>query len=213
MTDRSVMDRAMTLAEMAPHTSVTVGALAGLEGTFPDSRLHEPPLTYLEDTEAPAYVLTNAKRGIGLGTKRNTTKPAGDRGTIVLVTGRRTLCLVGREDEDEQVEVPHDAVADVSCHTGWLASRFVLRTPRKQYHCWVGRDTEAATLDQAAEYVRERTSDSPSEITVDDGASQLTYRGQPITPENHPAYQTGSTGNGSRTEADRSDGVEGFAER
>jgi hypothetical protein len=134
MTEGSALDRAMTLAEMAPHPSVTVGVLAGREERFPDGRLHDPPVTHLDGTEAPAYVLTNEKRGVGLGTKRNTTKPAGDRGTAVVVTDRRTLCLVGGESEDTAIEVPHESVVAASYHTGLLATRFVLRTPRKQYH-------------------------------------------------------------------------------
>ncbi|WP_232342959.1 PH domain-containing protein [Halosimplex litoreum] len=186
MTEGSALDRAMTLAEMAPHPSVTVGVLAGREEAFPEGRLHRPPVTRLDGTEAPAYVLTNAKRGIGLGTKRNTTKPAGDRGTAVVVTDRRTLCLVGGDEEDSVVEVPHDSVVAASYHTGLLANRFVLRTPRKQYHCWAKRSTSESLLAAAAEYVEERTSESPEEIEIDDGANQLTYRGQPISREAHP---------------------------
>jgi len=180
MTDGAEVDRAVTLAEMAPHPSVTVDVLTGREPTFPDGRLHDPPVTHLDGTEAPAYVLRNEKRGIGLGTKRNTTKPAADRGTVVLVTDRRTLCLVGGDDEDTVVEVPHDAVAAATYHTGLLATRFVLRTPSKQYHCWADRTTDESLLSAAAEYVEERTVDSPNEVEADDGASPLTYRGQPV---------------------------------
>jgi len=186
MTDQSRLDRAMTLAEMAPHPSVTVGVLAGREESFPDGRLAEPPVSYFEGTEAPAYVLTNEKRGIGLGTKRNTSEPASGRGAVVVVTDRRTLCLVGGESEDTVFEVPHESVVDASYHTGWFATRFVLRTPRKQYHCWAKRTTDESLLEAAAEYVGSRTTESPDEIDAEDGASQLTYRGQPISRENHP---------------------------
>ncbi|WP_167837317.1 hypothetical protein [Halosimplex halophilum] len=186
MSDGTALDRAMTLAEMAPHPSVTVGVLAGREESFPDGRLHDPPVTHLDGTEAPAYVLTNGKRGIGLGTKRNTTKPAGDRGTVVVVTDRRTLCLVGGDDEDTAVEVPHDSVVAAAYRTGLFATRFVLRTPRKQYHCWAKRSTDESLLAAAAEYVEDRTAESPEEIEADDGANQLTYRGRPVSRENHP---------------------------
>jgi hypothetical protein len=183
----------MTLAEMAPHRSVTVGVLAGQEGVFPDARLHEPPVTYLEDTEAPAYALTNTRRGIGLGTKRNTTAPADGRGTVVLVTGRRTLCLVGQERDDEVIEIPHESVAAVSVHRGLLAHRFELRTPRRGYHCWVPRGTERSLLATAAEFVRDRVGETPEEMETDDGANRLTYRGQPVSPENHPGVSTESS--------------------
>jgi hypothetical protein len=194
MTDQRAMDRAMTLAEMAPDSSVTVGLLAGQESAFPESRLSRPPVTYLEDTEAPAYALTNSKKGIGLGTKRNTTSPAENKGTVALVTGRRTLCLVGGPDEDEVVEVPHESVAEVAYSRGWLAHRFVLKTPRRQYHVWVSRGTEESVLADAADFVRERLDGSPEEIETDDGANRLTYRGQPVSPENHPGVTTAPDG-------------------
>jgi len=208
MSDGSALDRAMTLAEMAPHPSVTVGVLAGREESFPDGRLHRPPVTRLDGTEAPAYVLTNEKRGIGLGTKRNTTSPAGDRGTVVVVTDRRTLCLVGGADEDAVIEVPHDSVVAASYHTGLLATRFVLRTPRKQYHCWAKRSTSESLLAAAAEYVEDRTSDSPEEIETDDGANQLTYRGQPISRENHPGVPDEPPADSSEPDGAESDGDE-----
>jgi len=188
MSDGTALDRAVTLAEMAPHESVTVGVLASREEAFPEGRLHDPPVTHFDGTEAPAYVLTNEKRGIGLGTKRNTTSPAGDRGTVVVVTDRRTLCLVGGTDEDSVIEVPHDAVVAASYHTGLFATRFVLSTPRKQYHCWAKRSTPESLLSAAATYVEERTSETPDEIETEDGANQLTYRGQPISREAHPGY-------------------------
>jgi hypothetical protein len=188
MTDRRDLDRAMTLAEMAPNRSVRFEALADREGEFPDGRLSEPPVTYLEDAEAPAYLLTNRKRGIGIGTKRNTTSPDGDRGTLILVTGRRTLCLVGRDESDETIEIPHESVAAVSYHTGLLGHRLAIETPRKQYHCWVSRDTDESILGRASEYVRERKPAAPyeSDDAEENQESKFMYRGQPVTRANHP---------------------------
>jgi len=194
MTDQRAMDRAMTLAEMAPNPSVTVGLLAGQEGAFPESRLSRPPVTYLENAEAPAYALTNAKRGIGLGTKRNTKSPSDGKGAVALVTGRRTLCLVGGPDEDEVVEIPHESVAEVTYKRGWIAHRFVLKTPRRQYHVWVSRGTQESVLSDAAAFVRDRLDETPEEIEADDGANRLTYRGQPVSPENHPGVSAGHDG-------------------
>lgn len=186
MTDQTDLDRAMTLAEMAPHPSVTFGALAGRESGFRGTRLHAPAVTYFEDTEAPAYLLTNSKRGVGVGTKRNTTTPSDDGGTIVVITGRRTLCLIGGETEDEVIEVPHETVAAASYHTGMFGHRLVLETPRTQYHCWVTPDADESLLEAATEFVRERTPEAPYE---DESASEepaFTYRGQPVTREQHP---------------------------
>jgi len=196
MTDQRAMDRAMTLAEMAPDPSVTVGLLAGQEGAFPESRLSRPPVTYLENAEAPAFALTNAKRGIGLGTKRNTKSPSDGKGTVALVTGRRTLCLVGGPDEDEEIEIPHESVAEVTFKRGWLAHRFVLKTPRRQYHVWVSRGTEESVLSDAAEFIRDHLDETPEELAAEDGANRLTYRGQPVSPENHPGISTGHDGSG-----------------
>jgi len=181
MNEQQIVDRATTLAEMAPHESVTTAILAGKEGRFSTvTPLHEAPVTYLESAEAPAYVLTNGKRGVGRGTKRNTLKPTDDRRTVILVTGRRTLCLIGRESTDEVIEVPHESVAGAAYKTGFRANRLALRTPRKIYHCWVHRKVEESLLDAATTFIEERQSDSPEEIEGDDDANRVMYRGQPV---------------------------------
>lgn len=96
MNEQQVVDRASTLAEMALHDSVTSTILAGREGRFSTvAPLSNAPVTYLEAAEAPAFNQTNGKRGIGRGTKRNKVSPAKERRTVILVTGRRTLCPVG----------------------------------------------------------------------------------------------------------------------
>lgn len=213
MTEQSVLDRAMMLADMAPHESVTIGVLAGREGVFPDSRLaEEPPVTYLENTEAPAYVLTNEKRGIGLGTKRNRTKPDDDRGTVVMVTGRRTVCLVGQDDGDAVFSIPHETLSAVNYNSGLLAKRLVLESPRARYHLWVDRGTDAAVLDQAAAYVEERLPETPAAAeTNDDSASTVTYRGKPIRQESSspPARvdngATAAADGGETSEADQNE--------
>ncbi|WP_424003027.1 hypothetical protein ACOZ4I_03370 [Haloarcula salina] len=184
MSDGNVADRAFTLAEMTSSDSVTMEVLAGREGRFSQSPpLTEPPVTYLDVGEAPAYVLTNGKRGIGLGTKRKTVSPAGDRRTVVLVTGRRTLCLVGKHDEDEVISVPHEAVADVSYKTGFRAHRLALRTPRKMFHCWVHRKTDESVLEAAASFIEERQTDAPESIDGGDDANRVMYRGRPVAPQ------------------------------
>ncbi|WP_372479435.1 hypothetical protein ACAH01_12710 [Halomicrobium sp. HM KBTZ05] len=182
MNEGQITERALTLAEMAPHESVTVDLLAGRDGRFsPGPPLNEPPVTYLESTEAPAYVLTNGKRGIGLGTKRNTVSPSGDRRTIVLVSGRRTLCLVGQADGDEIVEIPHDAVVSVSYKTGFRANRIALRTPQKTYHCWIHRKAEESLLEAATAFVEDHKRETPEAIDGDDDANRVMYRGRPVT--------------------------------
>ncbi|WP_181686277.1 hypothetical protein [Halorhabdus salina] len=183
MTDQQILDRALTLAEMAPHDSVSMATLAGREGRFTDlPPVNEPPITHLEGSEAPAFLLTNAKRGIGRGSKRNTVSPDGDFRTIVVVTGRRTLCLIGQQSGDETIEIPHESVAGVDYSTGFRGHRLELRTPRQAYHCWVHRKTAESTLSEAAAFIAEREPDEPEEIESED-ANRIMYRGRPVRME------------------------------
>lgn len=179
-----VTRRAETVAEMAPSDSVTSAVLAGHESRFSElPPLNNPPLTYLDGAEAPAYLLTNGKRGIGRGTKRKTDSPVGDRRTVILVTGRRTLCLIGKDEDDEVIAVPHESVADVTSKTGFRAHRLALRTPRKMYHCWVHRKTDKATLNAAAEFIENHQQESPDAIDGDDTANRVMYRGRPVASQ------------------------------
>mgnify|MGYP000156247613 CR=1 FL=1 len=202
MTDSGVADTAFTLAEMTSNDSVTMALLAGREGRFTkESPLNDPPVTYLEGTEAPAYALTNAKRGIGRGVKTNTVTPDGDYRTVVLVTGRRTLCLVGKATGDEVIEIPHDAVAAVSYSRGLRKHRLVLRTPESAYHCWVHRKTDTALLEDVTDFIADRQIEEPDTID-DEGPSRVMYRGQPV-------YKSGGRADGSDgTAADGDDGGE-----
>jgi len=180
MIDQRILERAETLAEMAPDDSVTTEVLSGREGRFSTATpLAKPPVTYLEDTEAPAYVLTNAKRGIGRGSKRNTVSPDGERRTVILVTGRQTLCLVGGESEDEVIEVPHDAIAKAEYSTGLRGHRIALRTPRQQYHLWIHRKTGEPLLEATTEFIGDHQLDD-SETLEDNDASRVMYRGRPV---------------------------------
>lgn len=184
MTEQGILDRAVTLAEMAPHDSVTVSILTAEEGRFSGGvPVHEAPVTYLDGPEAPAFIMANTKRGIGLGSKRNTVSPAGNREALVIVTGRRTLCLVGQESGDEVVEIPHESVAKVSVHTGFRAHRLALRTPRNIYHCWLNRKTDTELLSKAAAFIEDRQQEEPEAIEGDDSASRVMYRGRPVTPQ------------------------------
>ncbi|MFW5974273.1 MAG: hypothetical protein ACOCPZ_02700 [Natrialbaceae archaeon] len=182
VTGGSEVTRANLLAQMASDPSVTTDVLADTERQFPDGRLAgDPPVAYLAESESPAYVLTNEKKGIGLGTKRNTVSPDRDRGTVIVVTARRTLCLVGSEAGDETFTIPHSAVAWVSSHTGLFANRLELRTPAKAYHCWAERATGEAQLEAATEFVDERITDDPTPIAGDDEASVVNWRGGTVT--------------------------------
>jgi hypothetical protein len=181
MTDSDVAERAFVLAEMASDDSVTMSVLAGREGRFSEQApLNDPPVTYLEETEAPVFVLTNGKRGIGRGVKSNTIAPDSDFRTVVLVTGRRTLCLIGQADGDSAISVPHESVAAVRYSTGFRKHRLVLQTPESAYHCWVHRKTETAVLDEVTDFVGEHTVERPEPVADDEAVSRVMYRGRPV---------------------------------
>jgi len=206
VTEQRHIDRALTLAEIAPHDSVSVSTLAGEDGRFSATPpLNEPPVSYLEGTEAPAFILANTKRGIGLGSKRNTVTPANDRETLVIVTGRRTLCLVGRESADKVIEVPHKSVAAAEVNTGFRAHRLALRTPRNIYHCWLNRKTDTDLIEEAATFIEDRQPETPEEIESSDNASQVMYRGQPVSQENLPGASPASNGAASQSNGSEPD--------
>jgi hypothetical protein len=174
----SKLTRANLLAQMATDDSVTTDLLADAERQFPDGRLSgDPPLAYLDDSEAPAYVLTNTKRGIGVGSKRNTVTPDADRGMVVLITADRVVCLVGQEADDQTYSIPHSAIAWVSPHTGLFANRLELRTPSRAYHCWVQRSASESLLTDVTDFIEKRSPEDPTPMAGDDDASVVTWRG------------------------------------
>lgn len=192
MTD-STITRANLIAQMVSDDSVTTDLLADDERDFPDGRLvDEAPISYLDESESPAFLLTNSKKGIGLGTKNNTVSPDSDRGTVVMITGRRTICLVGQEDGDETYSIPHDAVAWASYHTGFFSNRLELRTPAKGYHCWADRATSEQLLEDITEYIDERTSSDPTPIAGDAEACVYSWRGDTVNTAEESAETRGN---------------------
>jgi hypothetical protein len=184
MAEESNVTRAHMLAQMASSKSVTTDVLADEERQFADARLAEdPPVSYLAKGEAPAFVFTNTKRGIGLGAKRSTVEPDKNRGAAFLITGRRTIALVGQDDGDVTYSLPHESVAWAAGHTGFLANRLELRTPAKAYHCWVDRSVPSSVLDEAVSFIEQRTVDDPDPIPGDEEASVMTWRGSSVSPD------------------------------
>ncbi|RXK51832.1 hypothetical protein [Halorientalis pallida] len=201
MTDSDVAERAFVLAEMSSDDSVTMAVLAGRESRFSASEpLNDPPVTYLEETEAPVFVLTNGKRGVGRGVKSNTVAPEGSFRTVVLVTGRRTLCLVGRTDGDAVITIPHESVAAVRYSTGFRKHRLVLQTPESAYHCWVHRKTGERLLESVTEFLRERKVERPEPVEDDEAVSRVMYRGRPVARD--ATDESGDTSSGSAESTD-----------
>jgi hypothetical protein len=214
MSNKSATERAEFLSQMAPNPSVTTAVLADDEPEFVESRLAgDPPVTYLEDSEAPAFVLTNKKRGMAAGGKHNQTKPDSGRGAVALVTGRRTLCLVGADPDDKALEIPHTDVAKVSTHTGFLSKRLEIRTTRRVYHCWVSRSTDTAILEDAAAYIDDRAGGDPAELEPEempssDSGEQFTYRGKVVTKPGDSTGQEDEPDDSTATATDDGGGAE-----
>jgi hypothetical protein len=209
MTDEDIANRAFTLAEMASDDSVTMSLLAGRQGRFSrTSPLEEPPVTYLQETEAPAYVLTNAKRGVGRGVKHNTVTPDEDYRTVVLITGRRTVCLVGQQGGDVEITVPHDAVAEVQVSRGFRKHRLELRTPESAYHCWVHRKTDTALLDRVSEFIADRQVEEPAAVDDEETTTRVMYRGRPVVRDTEGDDETASAQQGTDEQQDGPESID-----
>jgi len=78
---------------------------------------------------------------------------------LVLVTGRRALALVGREDGDRTLSLHYDVVTDVTYETGNLHHRIVVGTAEAEYTLWVSRQFDEAALGRAVSFVRDRMVD------------------------------------------------------
>ncbi len=135
----------------------------------------------------------------GVGRASQTASPAARAASYI----RPRRSSVGKDEDDDIIEIPHEAVADVTTKTGFRAHRLALRTPRNMYHCWVHRKSDKTTLKAAAEFIenapagqsgrnRRRRRRQPSHVprsprrTAEQHGQQRRqrptkyYRGQPI---------------------------------
>lgn len=144
--------RARDLAAAAVHDSVTV---TGLLSTVADGgHLHDaPPLAHLEPGERPEFLFRNGVKGVGTGWRVGSTRPDPDAGTVVLVTDRRVVGVVGRERGDVVFAVPHADATAATSRTQLLKARLTVETADERYHFWVDRRVSRDALDAAAEYV------------------------------------------------------------
>jgi hypothetical protein len=191
MGEQSVQERAELLAQMAPHPSVSATALAGQDDGGDGSGLVNPPMTYLDDGEAPAYLFTNTKRGVALGTKQNRSEPADGRGTVILVTGRATLCIVGGESRDNGVRIRHQLVEEVTYHSGFLTNRLEIQTADRRYHCWIDRGIEDQHVEDATSYIRARMGQATEAATPEE---------RPDDQSMHDPFASSHDTNGTATE-------------
>lgn len=121
----------------------------------------EPAKALVEDDETMQHALTNRKRGVRVesASESSHVKPDGSHRTVVVVTDRRLLVLVGRAEGDEQTSIDLSAVADVEATTGRRTGQ--LTVERADGTTWEiptgtdGLDAVAAYLGEAAAAWRE----------------------------------------------------------
>ena len=156
--ERRHRQRAQRLAAAADHDSVTEDLLAGggrFSGTF---YLYDAPaVAYLDEDEGPRFALFNHMKGVdgfdgGDGPDRNGI-------TLVLVTGRRVLVLVGREEGDRTLSLHYDVITGVDYEAGELHHRIGVATAEDEYTLWISRQFDEADLERAVSFVRDRMVD------------------------------------------------------
>ncbi|WP_277541668.1 hypothetical protein [Haloarcula laminariae] len=114
----------------------------------------EPAVALVEDDETIQYVLTNRKRGVKVqGTdERSHSKPDSDHRTVVVVTDRRLLVLVGRDDGDDRTCIDLATVVGVEATAGRRSGELVV--DRADGTTWA-IPTGTDSLDAVAAYLRE----------------------------------------------------------
>ena len=80
----------------------------------------EPAIALIEDDEIIQYVVTNRKRGVAIESDGSTTRVKPDRGhrTVVVLTDRRLLVVVGHADGDERRSIGLGEITEVASTTG-----------------------------------------------------------------------------------------------
>ena len=113
-----------------------------------------PAIDAVADDETVQYVLTNRKQGIAI--QRDTTRhviPDSRYETVVVVTDRRVIALVGKVGGDQQFSLDISALTDVVATTDRRTGRLILT--RDDGPTW-SIQTEADGLAEVAEYLREK---------------------------------------------------------
>lgn len=116
----------------------------------------EPAIALIEDDETIQYVVTNRKRGVAIESGGSTTRVKPDRGhrTVVVVTDRRLLVVVGHADGDEHRTIGLEEVTEVAATTGRRNSTLtVTHADDTTWQIPTGKDG----LDAVVSYLRDAT--------------------------------------------------------
>ncbi len=166
-----ITKRAETVAEMAPSDSVTVGVLAGYKSRSRVTPLNNPPLTYLDGAEAPAYLLTNGSAAsVAERNARPNHRSATDGPSFWLPAAGRS------SHRERRGRRHHRDPTRSSCRRSgdgfgaqrsrWTPDSRTTKTTGVLLH---GRRNNAKA---AAEFIENHQQDSPDAIDGDDDANQ-----------------------------------------
>lgn len=163
----SVEERAARVAAASDHHGVTEELLGGT-GRFSTTfyLYDEPAVAYLEAGEHVHFGFYDEMKGIGVGEPEETYVPDNNGITIVLVTDKRVLALVGRSEGDHAVSMHYDTVTGARFEAGTFHDRLVVETASETYHCWINPVFGDEELGLAVTCIRERMAD-PRDLIAD----------------------------------------------
>lgn len=149
---------------MSPETTDIVKSAAGTidkdllhkqgeGGIVSTGYLHDEPLLgYLESKEALEYLFDNRKKGITVTreSEDRVITPDSNYRTILAVTSRRVLCVVGRQDGDTVIDIPLEDITETAVKTGFRKYLLRIHSDSRRYDFYTRSDPE---LEAAADYI------------------------------------------------------------
>jgi hypothetical protein len=104
--------------------------LANTDGLFGRTRRLEQPLgQYLRGTETPRFLAYNDRSGVVAAQGNNESlTPAGDYRAYLLATNIRVVFVVGDDNSDRTISLPHEDIVAVHCTSGLRTSTLEIVT-------------------------------------------------------------------------------------
>lgn len=149
--------RARRMATTCDHDGVTEELLAGAGRFSTTFHLYDgPPVASLHEDERPRFGFYNEMKGIEVDDGRGAYAPDNNGITVVLVTDRRVLGLVGCEEGDHKVALHYDVITGVEVEDGQLHNWLVVESVEATYRLPINRMFDEEDLEAAAAFVRDR---------------------------------------------------------
>jgi hypothetical protein len=141
--------------------------LLGNGGYNNNARLFDGPVIgALDADEKPHLMLYHGRKGIEVVEREQSVTPDAGGVTVVTVTDRRTLVLVGRRSGDRQLSLRHDDVDAGEYSTGILKHRLTLEANGLTYRMWINSGYDEKDLQTALDLVREFAAEREAETPV-----------------------------------------------